>query len=614
MMYSTLSEMKYRAQFLTIFSVLCIFVVALAVRLYHLDQSPKGALIDEAHFGFIAKSLLLTGKDEHGQSWPIIFKGFGDQKLPGYAYLLIPFVALFDLSVTTIRLPSAFVGALSVILIYVLARKIGFRHWSAWFASVLMAVSPWSFFLSRFGFESNLALFFWLIGLIGLVSTVQYTKPVKNWLFWPVVTGVSFALTWYSYIAYRPITAGLLIALLFIAAVWKRQLLKPIGVVFLTLAVFVSPLFHPAVSASNTARLQQVGLFSDERNVAIINEYRTFCDMQLPLKVCSVVWNKGTLALQTLTARFFHVFSPEFLATSGEANETFLNVKGFGQFTMVVYPLFILGLMEIVLRKKLRVVEWIILLGLLLAPLPTILAGEPQKVRISALLPFIILVALYGVHRLAEILKDIKIKQLPKGFLPLVVGGTFVVIFLTSTVSYMVDFFTVQTIKNDYMYQSYLRTLFPVIKEKYNDQTLLIKPFFSDPTMFYAFHTNMDPSEYQRQAVLGPLEGSGFQHTIAIDKVKVIESGYLDAFCKAVAADTPTLYLTDERAPDSVVLERGRSENGAMTYAFLYDALTSGRLHVMECNDIPLAERQQINKEVEQSGLRQKVLGTTPAQ
>lgn len=608
--------MKYRLQ-LPIIVLTGVFLLGIALRFFQIDVSPKGALIDEAHFGYLAKSLLETGKDEHGQSWPIVFKGFGDQKLPAYAYALLPFVQYFGLSVLTIRLPSILVGSLSILLIYILARKIGFSQWNSVICAALMALSPWSFFLSRFGFESNMAVFFWIIGLIGIVCEfrkVDEKKKAKFWWIWPVGTGVALALTWYSYIAYRPVTVGVLALITGIAALQRRAILQRLAVIWIAMVVTVLPLFHPSVSAANTARLQQVGIFSDVGNVAVINENRTFCNMRLPLPVCSVIWNKGTLAVRAIGTRYLHTFSPEFLATKGEANETFLNVKGFGQFSVVVYPLILFGIVELLfMRKKLRLAEWLILAGLLFAPIPSILAGEPQKVRISALLPFLIITALYGVHRLNEWVRSLHISYLPSWLLRGSLAVALAVLFFTSTLSYFVDFYTVQMVKNDYMYQSYLTDLFPKIQQEYPDHHLFIKPFFSDPTMFYAFHTDMSPAEYQRQAVLGPLEESGFQHTIAIDTVKVWDSGFQSAACTAIQTNTPTLYMTDEKGPANVavpVLE-GKSENGAMTYVHVYDALLSGKLMVMDCNDIPLEERRAIDAEVSRDGLREKLFGVT---
>lgn len=632
--------MKYARNWLLLSCLLSVFALAIGLRLFRLDLSPRGALIDEAHFGFIARSLLLTGRDEHGQPWPLVFRGFGDQKLPAYAYALVPVMRWWELSVWSIRLPSVLAGSLSVLVIYALARQLGLaRRWSL-LAAVLLAISPWPFFLSRFGFESNLALFFWLLGLWGLAVLLRPAGPgahrhsrkaqseitaavtAGSWTAFvigrpavlAVATGLALALTWYSYIAYRPVTVAVLAVVTVLTLYWQRALWPRLVVVWLALILAVLPLFHPAVNAANTARLQQVGIWSDQRNVAIINEYRTFCDQHLPLTVCSLVWNKGTYAAQTVLSRYLHVFSPQFLVTQGESTEIFLTVKGFGQFLPLFYPFFLLGgwvWLRQLPRRQLGTV--LILAGLWLSPLPAVLAGEPQKVRLSPWLPFAILAITIGLAQTAEWWQQ----QRWLGQWQRWVSGAGVVVLTLGvaahTTWFLIDYFTVHTVKNDYMYQSYLRDVLPDLAARYPAHQLLIKPFFSDPTMFYAFHTRMDPAAYQQQAVLGPLESSGFQHTQAIDQVKVWEGGFASAACQAVTSNTPTLYLTDERGPaaTAVLVRTATSENGAMTYAYVYDALLSGKLAVLECNDIPLPQRQELHRQVEASGLRQQLFPAT---
>ncbi|MDO9028471.1 MAG: 4-amino-4-deoxy-L-arabinose transferase, partial [Candidatus Roizmanbacteria bacterium] len=67
-----------------------LIIFSLGLRVYKLGSIPSGILPDEASFGYNAYSVLKTGKDEHGVSYPLTFKAFGDQKLPAYVYSLIP--------------------------------------------------------------------------------------------------------------------------------------------------------------------------------------------------------------------------------------------------------------------------------------------------------------------------------------------------------------------------------------------------------------------------------------------------------------------------------------------------------------------------------------------
>lgn len=97
------------------FSIL-IFIILLAavLRLWNLGGVPLSPDWDEAALGYNAYSILHTGRDEYGKFMPVILKSFDDYKPALYAYTIIPFIAVFDLSVVAVRLPSALFGILTV--------------------------------------------------------------------------------------------------------------------------------------------------------------------------------------------------------------------------------------------------------------------------------------------------------------------------------------------------------------------------------------------------------------------------------------------------------------------------------------------------------------------
>jgi 4-amino-4-deoxy-L-arabinose transferase-like glycosyltransferase len=397
--------------------------------MYRLNSSPKGALIDEAHFGYLAWSILDTGKDEHGVFLPLNFKGFGDDKLPLQVYLLVPVVKLFGVSVETIRYPSIILGSLLTVVLYLLSRRFGFSHkWSV-LAAILVALSPWTFILSRFGFESNVALFFFCLGLLSFGYFLE-----KKQFFYLAGTAVSFALTWYSYIAYRPITVVL--SLLLIGLLRYRKLVtnKQLAIFFIIFAVMIAPLFQKSVVGNNTTRLHQIGILSDPILGLEVNEFRNFCVSTFhSTAICYPVSNKYLTAGRMLVYRYLETFSPQYLATTGEKNEKFLTAQNFGQFPTITYPFFILGLVvmisslvELIQNKKFtktHLFEIFILLGLLVTPLPTILAGDAQKVRISSLFPFVVLTILLGARFAFDAIKSYKVLQYP--FFLIVIGALF---------------------------------------------------------------------------------------------------------------------------------------------------------------------------------------------
>src|SRR5438270_3600910 len=87
-------------------AIALIIVLGFFLRIVNLQVSPPGFNADEAALGYNAYSILKTGKDEWGETLPLVFKSFSDYKPGVYVYLDIPFVALFGLNELAVRLPS----------------------------------------------------------------------------------------------------------------------------------------------------------------------------------------------------------------------------------------------------------------------------------------------------------------------------------------------------------------------------------------------------------------------------------------------------------------------------------------------------------------------------
>src|SRR3989344_3591978 len=101
-----------------------ILVLAAVLRLWQLGEYPIHLTNDEAAIGYNAYSILKTGRDEHGELLPIVFKSFGDWKPGLYIYTTVPSVFLFGLTEFAVRLPSALAGILAVYLVYLLTSKL----------------------------------------------------------------------------------------------------------------------------------------------------------------------------------------------------------------------------------------------------------------------------------------------------------------------------------------------------------------------------------------------------------------------------------------------------------------------------------------------------------
>ena len=101
-----------------------IILLALVLRVVGIASFPVGFTQDEAAIGYDAYSLLLTGRDQWGESWPLILRSFGDFKMPLYSYLAIPSIAIFGLNEFATRLPNAIIGTLAVLATYLMSKQL----------------------------------------------------------------------------------------------------------------------------------------------------------------------------------------------------------------------------------------------------------------------------------------------------------------------------------------------------------------------------------------------------------------------------------------------------------------------------------------------------------
>src|SRR5258706_80174 len=95
-----------RKNIITILILSIAILIAIITRGYKLGSAPAGLYLDEAGQGYSAYSILKTGKDEFGKSFPIVFRSFTDFKTPVYVYLIEPLIPIFGLTKFAVRFPS----------------------------------------------------------------------------------------------------------------------------------------------------------------------------------------------------------------------------------------------------------------------------------------------------------------------------------------------------------------------------------------------------------------------------------------------------------------------------------------------------------------------------
>src|SRR5262245_3071212 len=113
-----------------LFVILFLVILVGGVFLYTraLTTNPSGFYIDESSIAYNAHLISQTGHDEHGESWPLYFRAFGDYKNPVYVYFLAAIFSVTGPSILVARLLSAIAGFAAALLIGLLAWRITKRQ------------------------------------------------------------------------------------------------------------------------------------------------------------------------------------------------------------------------------------------------------------------------------------------------------------------------------------------------------------------------------------------------------------------------------------------------------------------------------------------------------
>lgn len=148
--------------------LLVIIILSLAGFLYffRLEQIPSGFYVDEASVAYNAYSILKTGKDEFGFSYPILFRLMGSYTPSLFIYISSFLIKYFGTDILVFRSLSSFAAYLSIFFFYFLVRKMKIYklELSYFIITLFYSISPWIVFNARLGYETTLAFLVFNIG------------------------------------------------------------------------------------------------------------------------------------------------------------------------------------------------------------------------------------------------------------------------------------------------------------------------------------------------------------------------------------------------------------------------------------------------------------------
>lgn len=486
---------------------LLILIVLLAafLRLWNLQHAPAGLNADEAAIGYNAYSLLQTGKDEYGASFPLAFKSFGDYKPGLYFYFVMPFVALLGLTEIAVRLPSALLGIGTVVLVYLLATRI-FNHQKAGLiAALLLAVAPWHIHFSRGGWETNAATFFITLGVY------LFLKGLENrvYIYWSLA---SFLTSIYLYQSPRLIVPVFLLTLLVLYkdVFWKRlnYFVKSKQSFFsvIILMLLSVPLILQFTSGQGSARFSGLTFFSDSGPALRTNELRGEHE-DLNSTVSQLFHNKLTTYGPTFLRHYLDHFRPDFLFIRGE--EVIRNkVPEVGQFYLVQSALLLAGVVFLLIKPVKD--NKLILAWVLTAPLASSMTFQtPNALRSLSLVIPMILIMSYGLYWLVASYKSFS-----------KVAIIFISSFLIFETFHYLESYFVHYPKRYPLAWEYGFDQMVAKLERYEGQykKVVITDRYDQPYILVLFYKKYDPVKYQPQAVLTERDKFNFGTVRSFDK------------------------------------------------------------------------------------------------
>ena len=394
---------------ITIYILLIIAVIlAILTRFYKLGVAPKGLYLDEAGQGYSAYSILKTGKDEFGKSFPIVFRSFNDFKTPVYIYLVVPLIPLFGLTAFTVRFPSFFFSILTIPLLYLLIKELinstsqkikidkKTTDLVAIISSLLLSISPWHILFGRTNFECNVALFFYLFGVYLFFKSLKKPKLL-------IASALSFAIAIPAYHAQRIITPLTLIALFikYRKTVLDTKHIKSFIIGILVGIIVCLPTVLVAFTPGFLARASGLNIFSHNKylpagyNLTYTGIFNWFIN------------NSFLLSLKEFLSLYFSYLLPRNMFILGDYGPR-SSFPQLSTFFLWQFPFYIYGIYLLIKNKQLGNLRWFTIFLLLISPLPAAVTRDPySSIRsLQLVIPQTIIISIGLSSLVSRILKS----------------------------------------------------------------------------------------------------------------------------------------------------------------------------------------------------------------
>ncbi|MGP0129513.1 MAG: glycosyltransferase family 39 protein [cyanobacterium endosymbiont of Rhopalodia musculus] len=410
-----------------------------------LGTIPNGFFPDEASNAYNAYSIIHTLRDQYGEFLPAYFKSANDYREGLYIYAMVPFIKIFGLNVFGARITSAFIGTLTVLVLYYLTKEF-FSQRISLFSALFLAISPWHIQFSRITFRAILFPLLFCLALLFFLRSLKTSKLIP-------ISSLLFAISIYTFYSARVFVPLFMIGLVII---YRQYLIRNKNQTILAIILFTIlfiPQFTYQLSPQGMARANEVGLLKD---------------------------------ISQITSHYFSYFSPDYLFFKGDPipRHTIDNMGELYLFEIVTLILGIAGLIKNQVKYKPILILW-----LFLYPIPAALVSPYSAVRTCVGAPLFAMISGYGIFLLLD--------KFNGKFKSIIAWASLVIIFASLTIfteHYFVDY---PKLKSD----AWLPTFQDVIFEADNSSAdcIVISDNIESKYVYILvpFYTQMPAAEYQ---------------------------------------------------------------------------------------------------------------------
>ncbi len=495
---------------------LVLFLVALGLRVWGATWSPPSPYWEEAALGYDAYSILRTGRDHHGNAWPIVaFPSFGDYKPALYFYTLVPAIALFGLNSFAVRLPAILASAGTVMVLYFLLKRWTNTKVAGW-SSFVLAVQPWSWQVGRVGFETNLATFLLLTGALLLTEALDRSssqRARRSFWFSSVAAAICFALSMYTYHGARvlaPLFALIIFGFNFNWSLLKKQprrFWQPWIPAVLVGVVMVLPILLVLRTPAIQQRIAETSVFAQTKPVERSNALREANHFSL---LSRVLYHRYWFWGETIAAHYLDHFSPQFLFGRGDVNP-----RHTSQWFGALYPwellTILIGLAYGASHWRSRRQWWAFLTLTAAAPLAAALTvTTPHALRALPLSPWLAVLSGLGLVVITDYLSNrwLLIRRLVAPLTVIGILGSWLVLAFYFMTQYRLQY------AGEWQY-GYQQLFDQLTTLRQNNEPIFVSRQYGRPAMYLFFTQTVDPLLVQAEEESAPrdqLERLAFQN------------------------------------------------------------------------------------------------------